>query len=117
MELSELNIIGRKTALFSYLIGTSFLLAYFTFSNIDWVNFWIGNIEVGYWIEERFLVAAMYYIGIAFCVNLAILIPVLVHTISNTNTESRNEYLQTALLMIANIPIAIVYFYMVICSI
>lgn len=106
MELSELNIIGRKTALFSYLIGTSFLLAYFTFSNMNWVNFWI---------EEYIVIAAMYYIGIAFCVNIAILVPVLVHI--TTNTESRKDYLNTALLMILNIPIALMYFFMVIFSI
>lgn len=112
MELIELNIIGRKTAKYSLLIGTSLLLAYTTFSIINWIEYWIGIDVFEYWTTEyNICCASLLFICLAFCVNLVILIPVLVHVI--VTVESRKEYLKTALLMILNIPIVIVYFFVV----
>jgi hypothetical protein len=93
MSNQDLNVLGRKIALISFLTGSLiFLLNYLT-------SFW-GLFFAGY----LFIAAAV--IG-----NLIILIALLISTFKNK--EQRRSNLLTAFLMLLNIPIAITYFWLV----
>nr|MCR6640085.1 hypothetical protein [Sporocytophaga sp.] len=93
MSNHDLNVLGRKIAILSFITGSLiFLLYYFT-------SFW-GLFIAGY----LFIAAAV--IG-----NSIILIALLISTFKNK--EQRKSNLLTSFLMFLNIPVAIFYFWLV----
>jgi hypothetical protein len=93
MSIQDLNILGRKIALISFLTGSLIFLLYFL------TSFW-GLFFAGY----LFIAAAV--IG-----NLIVLIALLISTFKNKELCRSN--MLTAFLMLLNIPIAFTYFWLV----
>ncbi|WP_298371015.1 hypothetical protein [uncultured Lutibacter sp.] len=87
------NKYGLSTALISFIIGTLLLVAFYFSNSISITIFGI------------------FFIAIAGIVNLSVLIKVLINLIKEK--EHRKKHMLTSGIIILNIPIAILYFYIV----
>ena len=90
-----INTVGQVVALLSFVIGTTFLSLHLYFPNVT-----------------EILMSAMVFIVIAIVVNIIIFIALLI-TIA-TKGSNRFAHLKVCGLMLLNIPIAILYMYIVV---
>ncbi|WP_323789456.1 hypothetical protein [Psychroserpens sp.] len=91
----NINQIGQIVALLSFVLGTC-LLSFYLFFGEDLIN-------LGF---------ALTYVIIALIINFIVFIVVIINGLFTKN--NKGEALKTCGLMALNIPIAILYFYMVI---
>jgi hypothetical protein len=87
------NRFGLFTALISFIIGTILLIVFYLTNSYSLSIFGI------------------FFIAIAGIINLGVLIKVLINLINDK--ENRKKHILTSAVMISNIPIAILYFYIV----
>ncbi len=85
--------IGRIVTTTSFLIGTIFLLSYIISRDLT------------------IAVLGFYYLIIATIINLIALIIFLI--LAFNNPKNKNKYLKTILVMLINIPIATIYYFIV----
>lgn len=90
MKAKIYNIIGRTTALISFIAGTIIYII-LIMSDLDLSSF------------------VFTFLFFAFIINLIILIFVLAKVV--TDEENRDELFKTALLILVNIPIIVLYFF------
>jgi hypothetical protein len=87
------NRFGLFTALISFIIGTLLLIVFY-FTN-----------------SYSLSIFGIFFIAIAGIINLGVLIKVLINLINDK--ENRKKHILTSGVMILNVPIAILYFYIV----
>jgi len=95
MKASNINKFGKLVAILSFGFGTFLFLLYFMFSS----PILIGVLAFVYFIISSFL-------------NLGTLAILLINAIANS--DHRKNTLLTGILLIINIPIQIIYFFLVV---
>ena len=95
MRMKDLSNFGRIITLFSFVLGTMLLLFYLYFDK----SYTIMNI-------------GFYFVIVAFLLNSLLFVINIVAII--INNKYRLEFLKTCGVMLINIPIAILYFYIVV---
>lgn len=84
----DVNKFGRRAALYSFLIGTLFLVVYLIF-----------KIEI-------IILPAFYFVFLAAICNMLLLLVLIIHLFIEKN---KKEYLTTIGIVLANIPITLFY--------
>ena len=95
MRASNINKIGKFMAILSFGFGTFLFLLYFLFDS----PILIGILAFIYFIISTFL-------------NLGTLAVLVINAIANS--DHRNNTILTAVLLVINIPIQIIYFFLVV---
>jgi hypothetical protein len=92
---NNLNITARITALVSFVVGTMMLAFYLYYGE--------SALNIGF---------TLFFIATAFIVNIVLFVILFLSAL--TNKTNRYNTLETCGLMLLNIPVTVLYFYMVI---
>lgn len=92
--MKDLSNFGKIVALLSFLIGSILLILYIYFKS------------------QQLITIGIYYIIIAFWINIILLVVLIIASI--INSFHRKNLLKTCGIVLLNIPIAILYFYLLI---